>query len=132
MIGIAPTKVLFVIFLWERFFVPTPLTHMEKPTDLNRYREEKIALAKQAAEAAILRFLERNLIFNARIEWDESSNYSKLRCRLVEADTNEALLTGNQFHRDIIGALESNSDPRLEGYEFNPYGDEHYLTFDKN
>jgi len=131
MIGIAPTKVLFVIFLWERFFVPTRLSMSENPIDINRYRAEKIAAVKTAVQESIAQFLRNRGMTTVLIEWDETSSYQRLRCFLRDITTNEPLLIGNQFHRDVINALTYSTDPRLADYELNPYGEAHYITFDK-
>jgi hypothetical protein len=128
--GIAPTNVLFNIFVGAIFISPTP-THMEKITNLNEEREKRLNALESAISYQVVLFLELHDISQVEIVWDDRSSLTELGFTLVEPDSGETLLSGERLHQDLIHHLAELNIPELRQYECNTYAERGLISFIK-
>jgi len=104
---------------------------MEKPTDINEYRRERIKLIQRTITEKVSLFLEVNGISNAEILWDDKSNIFNLSFSLLESDTKESLLTHGDLHTDLLRFLQRETIEGLDAYIINPYVKTGFISFIK-
>lgn len=104
---------------------------MEKIPNLNEYKQERLKTLKSSIENSIKLFLEVNGLSNVEIVWDQNCDLFTFSFSLIESDTGEKLLSGDNLHVDLARYLAKEEIGELENYTLNPYTKAGYISYIK-